>query len=294
MNHSSWQRPARAKVNLALAVLGLRSDGYHQMESVMQTIDLADAVRIRPLRWGLRLSCYPTLNIPPDRNLAYRAAELFFRVTSLRGGAEIVIRKRIPIAAGLGGGSADAAATLILLNEAHGNPLSPMQLEELGGQLGSDVPFALRQGTAWVRGRGEQVTSFMHSSSFYLVLSKPVGAFLSTRDVYTRCQPKERSPNTMHAIVEALQSNDIAVMAGLLFNDLEETACQMLPGIATIKQELLQQGAVTALLSGSGPTVFGLFEQENEAVRVAQTLAAKGIWAVVTHPVLSANSRPRE
>ena len=288
------QRPALAKVNLALSVRGLRSDGYHQIESVMQTIDLADEVRIRPLRWGLRLTCHPSLSIPLDRNLAYKAAELFFRVTSLRGGAEIVIRKRIPVAAGLGGGSADAAATLILLNDAHGNPLSPLQLEELGGQLGSDVPFAMRQGTAWVAGRGEQVTSLTHSCSFHLVLAKPVGTFLSTRDVYTRYQPKEESPNTMPAIVKALKSNDIATMAGLLFNDLEETACRMLPSIASIKQELRQQGAVVALLSGSGPTVFGVFQQENEAVRVAQTLAAKGYWTVAAHPVLSANSPDEE
>lgn len=288
------QRPAFAKVNLALSVRGLRSDGYHQIESVMQTIDLADEVRIRPLRWGLHLTCHPSLSIPPDRNLAYRAAELFFRVTSLRQGAEIVIRKRIPVAAGLGGGSADAAATLLLLNDAHGNPLSPIQLEELGGQLGSDVPFAMRQGTAWVAGRGEQVTSLTHSSSFHLVLAKPVGTFLSTRDVYTRYEPKEKSPKTMCAIVKALKSNDITAMAGLLFNDLEETACQMLPSIASIKQELRQQGAVVALLSGSGPTVFGLFQQENEAVRVAQTLAGKGYWTAAVHPVLSANSPDRE
>jgi 4-diphosphocytidyl-2-C-methyl-D-erythritol kinase len=288
------QRPAFAKVNLALSVRGLRSDGYHQIESVMQTIDLTDEVRIRPQRWGLHLTCHPALGIPPDRNLAYKAAELFFRVTSLRQGADIIIRKRIPVAAGLGGGSADAAATLILLNGVHGNPLSPMQLEELGGQLGSDVPFALRQGTAWVAGRGEQVTSLTHSSSFHLVLVKPVGTFLSTRDVYTRYQPKEKSPNTISAIVKALKSNDIAAMANLLFNDLEETACQMLPIIANVKQELRQQGAVVALLSGSGPTVFGLFHQENEAMRVAQTLAGKGYWTIAVHPVLSANPSHRE
>jgi 4-diphosphocytidyl-2-C-methyl-D-erythritol kinase len=284
------QRPALAKINLALWVRGLRTDGYHQMESVMQTIDLADQVRIRPLRWGLHLTCHPSPSISPERNLAYRAAELFFRVTSLRGGAEIVIRKKIPVAAGLGGGSADAAATLVLLNEIHNNPLSPVQLEELGGRLGSDVPFALRQGSAWVSGRGEKVTSLTHSSSFYLVLAKSTAAFLSTRDVYARYQPKDSSPNTLVAIIEALQSNDVTAMAGLLFNDLEETACQMLPAIAGIKRELLQQGASTALLSGSGPTVFGLFQQEHEAVRAAQAMAGEGIWAVATRPILSAYS----
>ncbi len=284
------QRPALAKINLTLLVGGLRTDGYHQMESVMQTIDLADQVRIRPLRWGLHLTCHPSPSVSPERNLAYRAAELFFRATSLRGGADIVIRKKIPVAAGLGGGSADAAATLVLLNEIHDNPLSPGQLEELGGQLGSDVPFALRQGSAWVTGRGEKVTSLTHSSSFYLVLAKPTGAFLSTRDVYARYQPKDSSPNTLAAIVEALQSNDVAAMAGLLFNDLEETACQMLPVIAGIKQEFLQQGAVAALLSGSGPTVFGLFQQENEAARVAQAMASEGVWAIVTRPALSTHS----
>lgn len=284
------QRPAFAKINLALLVRGLRPDGYHQIESVMQTVDLADQVRIRPLRWGLRLTCHPSLSIPPDRNLAYRAAELFFRVTSPHRGAEIVIRKKIPVAAGLGGGSADAAAVLILLNDIHGRPLSSVQLEELGGQLGSDVPFAMRQGTAWVAGRGEQVTSLAHASIFHLVLAKPVGAFLSTRDVYTHYEQKETSPNTMAKIISALESNNIAAMAGLLFNDLEETACRMMPGIASIKRELLQQGAMAALLSGSGPTVFGVFRQEHEAVRVAQILADQRIWAVAARPILSAHA----
>jgi len=125
------------------------------------------------------------------------------------------------------------------------------------------------------------------------VLAKPIGAYLSTRDVYTRYTAKEQSPNTMPAIVAALKSNDLSALARLLFNDLEETACQMLPIIASIKRDLLQQGAIAALLSGSGPTVFGLFCRENEAVRVAQTLAGQGIWTAAVAPVLSANSPGR-
>ncbi len=260
-----------AKVNLFLRVLAKRPDNYHEIYSLIQPLSLYDELTVSAggASAGISIETDSPL-IPTDsRNLAYRAADLFLEKTGLGGvSVRIFIKKSIPVGAGLGGGSSDCAGVLMSLDKILGTDLGKESLMELGAALGSDVPFFILQSPAIATGRGEVVRP-VKVRSFYYVLVNP-GFSVSTEWVYGNLRLTNKDENT-----NVFNSNcffeDAAALAEMLENDLEAVTCSRYPEILDLKAALVEAGASAALMSGSGPTVFGLFTDEEEA-RSAVTL----------------------
>lgn len=260
---------ARAKINLTLDVLGKRPDGYHEVEMVMQSIELHDYLEFSPDRRDISLTVEGGhLSAGPD-NLVCRAAELIRRRCEIRAGVKIRLVKAIPVAAGLGGGSADAAAALKALNELWETGLSLSDLMSLGEQLGSDVPFCLLGGTALARGRGELLEQLPPCPGLGLVLVKPRFS-VSTASVYRAYTPGAtvKRPDNQD-MVGAIRSRDINRIAQNLANALESVTIRMHPEIEQIKAKLVRAGALGVLMSGSGPTVFGVAADIKDAAAIA-------------------------
>lgn len=264
---------ARAKINLTLDVLHKRSDGYHEVEMVMQTVDFCDYISLQSSATGKVSVRSNALYIPHDeRNLAFRAAQVLRTQLGVHDGVVIDIDKRIPVAAGLAGGSADAAAVLRGLNQLWNLQLSREELCTIGAEVGSDVPFCVVGGTAVVRGRGEYVESLAAHPSFWVVLAKPPVA-VSTAEIYAALD-MTRIHTHPHAqtMVQALTQGNLRAVANAAGNVLEEVTIRQYPEIAKLKDQIERLGARMALMSGSGPTVFALFEREQRARRVFNTL----------------------
>ncbi len=273
---------ARAKINLTLDVLGKRPDGYHEVEMVMQTIELHDVLEFTLSGRDITLTIEgANLNPGPD-NLVRRAAELIRRRGKIRTGVKIRLAKAIPVAAGLGGGSSDAAAALLALNELWEIGLSLSELMFLGEQLGSDVPFCLLGGTALAKGRGEQLERLPACPHLGLVLVKPQFS-VSTACVYQGYTPGPavNRPNN-RAMADAIKKKDIGGIAQNLANALESVTIKMYPEVARIKEELIRAGALGALMSGSGPTVFGLAQDMETARAIANRYKNDGDQVFVT------------
>ena len=260
---------ASAKINLYLAVKGKRADGYHEIESLMQKIDLADRIQLRIGGQGIRLTCVGA-DLPADEgNIAFRAADAFLRKTG-RSGVAITLEKKIPVAAGLGGGSSDAAAVLRGLNSLFAAELPDAELLALAKPLGADVPFFMYDWpAAWATGIGEELTPAPSLANCHLVLVNP-GISVSTGWVYKNFALTSGS-NTF-ILARGRQSSDSRShwrpkMPEDLYNDLEAVTIPHYPEIEQIKNELRQDGAVGVLMSGSGPTVFGLFTDPDRAGR---------------------------
>ena len=260
---------APAKINLYLAIKGKRADGYHDIESLMQKIDLADQIQLRIGGQGIRLTCVGA-DLPTDEgNLAYRAADAFLRKTG-RSGVDIFLEKKIPVAAGLGGGSSDAAAVLRGLNRLFAVDMADDELLALAKPLGADVPFFMYDWpAAWATGIGEKLTMAEPLADCHLVLVNP-GLAVSTGWVYENFALTSGS-NTF-ILARGRQSGDSLSlwrpkMPEDLYNDLEAVTIPHYPEIEQIKNELRQDGAVGVLMSGSGPTVFGLFTDPDRAGR---------------------------
>lgn len=266
---------AAAKVNLALEVLGKRADGYHEIATVMQAVDLSDR---------LTLEDAPTLEVrtsapgvPTDeRNLAYRAAAALQAAAKVEGGARITLDKRIPVAAGLGGGSTDAAATLVGLNRLWHLHWPLEQLDELAIGLGMDVPFFLRGGAALGTGRGERLTA-IPSAVLALVLVNPRFP-VSTAETYGRVTPVMYSDGRHSRVMaEALARRGAGRVAGSLYNGLELAMRNGYPQIGHMEAALTAAGALGAMMSGSGPTVFGV-ARSWERARQIRARVARGAW----------------
>ena len=260
---------ARAKINLALDVFEKRPDGYHEVEMVMQSIELHDCLEFTPVPEGITL-LVENGDVPAgEDNLVYRAAKSISTYAGVRSGVEIRLKKAIPVAAGLGGGSADAAATLAGLNKIWELGLTLRELMMLGEQLGSDVPFCLMEGTALARGRGEKLERLPPCPPLGLVLVKPPFG-VSTASVYRAYVPGklEKTPHCRN-MVEAIENRDPGAIARSLYNALEPVTFAMHPEVAEIKERLLEAGALGALMSGSGPTVFGMSRNLQDARTVA-------------------------
>ncbi len=252
---------AYAKINLSLALTGVREDGYHTLHSVMQTVSLCDMLSVELAKTTVFTCSEPSL--AGDKNLCVKAANAFFANTGLQGGARIHLDKHIPTGAGLGGGSADAAAVLRALNELHGEPLTTEQLLALSATIGADVPFCLQGGKCLCRGIGEVLTP-MPTEPLYLVIAKGADG-LSTPDMYRR----------MDAVRDTWSSPD---RTGY-FNDFEPAAEAVLPDVSYLKHRLKALGATVSMMSGSGSAVFGIFETEQQTKKAAATLAAEGFFA---------------
>lgn len=264
---------AKAKINLTLDVLSKRPDGFHEVEMVMQTVDLSDLLRFQERDDNaISLSCQVPYIPIDNRNLAYRAAELLRNKFGITKGLHISIEKNIPVAAGLAGGSSDAAAALRGLNRMWELNLSLDELADLGAELGSDVPFCVYGGTAIARGRGEIIERLPTPSPLWVVLVKPPIA-VSTADVYRNLDLEQvhQHPDTSRMVNALATGNTNAVMAEL-GNVLEAVTFKMHPEVDRLKQQLLKFGAPGALMSGSGPTVFALAERESRALRIYNAL----------------------
>ncbi|MCL6577566.1 4-(cytidine 5'-diphospho)-2-C-methyl-D-erythritol kinase [Kyrpidia sp.] len=258
---------APAKINLSLDVLYRRDDGYHEVEMVMQTVDLADRVYLEEAE-DLQLSCtHPKL--PTDeRNLALRAAKLLQQETGCHRGASIHLDKRIPLSAGLAGGSSDAAAVLRGLNRLWGLGLTKDALAELGAKLGSDVPFCVYGGTALAQGRGERITILPSCPPAWVILVHPPIP-VSTAAVYGRLRLDEVTEHPKTAqMVEAIREKDLGGISQRLGNVLETVTFDLYPEVRRLKARMIQFGALGALMSGSGPTVFGLVDRQSKAERI--------------------------
>jgi 4-diphosphocytidyl-2-C-methyl-D-erythritol kinase len=254
---------APAKLNIRLKVTGRRPDGYHELVSLMVPVDLFDFLEVSPAPEGVRLSCHG-FPVPADEtNLTVRAARAFFSKVDMEKGVFIRLEKRIPVAAGMGGGSSDAAAVLLLLNEMGSRPLSAEALHELARILGADVPFFLSCKPSLARGIGdilEPVESW--PDYWYVIVNPPIQ--VSTSWVYRNLKLKKLTRDEYNHINEILKEKSLAI-AGILENDLESVTSARFPVIETIKHSLLDLGAEGALMTGSGPSVFGVFKSPRRA-----------------------------
>jgi 4-diphosphocytidyl-2-C-methyl-D-erythritol kinase len=271
---TSLELPAYAKVNLTLDVGRLRPDGYHEINSVMQTISLADTLILSAAPEGITVSCTPSGAAPDGpANLAYRALEsLADRIAP--AGVDLRIIKRIPTAAGLGGGSSDAATALKAANALFRLNLTEVDLISLAARLGSDVAFFIRGGTALAQGRGETVTVLPTIRPQWLVLVKPEFQ-VTTAEIYARYQPGQNRTWTTWFMAAVSRSDRDGMLANM-GNDLEPVTAAAHPQVSVLIRRLEGLGAERALMSGSGPAVFGVFPGEEEARVAARQLDGGG------------------
>jgi 4-diphosphocytidyl-2-C-methyl-D-erythritol kinase len=275
---------ASAKVNLTLEILGKRRDGYHEIATVMHAVDLFDRLTLEE---GSTLSLEADdATLPTDeRNLVVRAGMLLRQAAGVDRGARIRLAKRIPVASGLGGGSSDAAATLWGLNRLWALRWPRARLAELAVRLGMDVPFFLTGGPALATGRGERIERLAARGGYALVLVNPRIA-LPTREVYARVPPGwHAEPTGARRLAEALRSGNAARVAASLTNHLEGLVAPSLPVVGRMKAALLAAGALGAVMSGSGPTVFGMARSLDHARQIRRRISRAGwaCWAVRTH-----------
>jgi 4-diphosphocytidyl-2-C-methyl-D-erythritol kinase len=265
---------APAKVNLFLEVLARRPDGFHEIATLMLAVSLYDTLECTPAPdETLELSCdQESLSVGPD-NLIHRAALLLRRATNVQRGARMRLSKRIPMAAGLAGGSTDAAATLAGLNLLWNVGLPTSKLAELGGEVGSDVPFFFHTPAAWCTGRGERVQRLDLPSPLWLLLACP-GIGLSTAEVYGKGRVPETPVDGVRAR-QALAAGDAAALGGLLHNRLEETADRLRPELVVLRERLLETRPAGCLMSGSGTSCFALCRDEAEALNIVGRLRPK-------------------
>jgi 4-diphosphocytidyl-2-C-methyl-D-erythritol kinase len=260
---------APGKLNLHLRITGKRPDGYHEIESVLVPVTVWDTLNISKIKQGLKVVCTGRELPEGPENLVYRAARSFFEKAGIRGGARISLVKEIPISAGLGGGSSDAAATLKGLNTLWDGPLPGKDLEKLALSLGADVPFFLFQGPAIARGIGELLEPVRGFPVFWYVIVSPT-VTVSTAWVYGRYRLKL----TVKGNRDKIKCFDAATLKipDLLFNDLESVTLGKYPFLCSIKESLLALGALGALMTGSGPSIFGVFDSEHKAHEAGETL----------------------
>ncbi len=278
---------AFAKINLTLDVLGKREDGYHDLKSVMQTISIRDDVEIdvdTDMPWTLQCSLD---GVPEDnRNLAWKAAEVFYSVTGLNTtGLAIRIQKRIPMEAGLGGGSADAAAVLRALNKHYGNPLSIFALAEIGAQVGSDVPFCVLCGTAMVEGRGERLRALPDMPDCFFVVCKPDFSS-STPDLYRKLDETviARRPDNQ-AMESALLAGDLQKVADNIWNVFDPVVTREHLELNYIKSIFNTYGAIAYQMTGSGSAVFGIVTEFEHAAVICSMLKENYPQIYIAKPI---------
>ena len=270
----TFEEKAFAKLNLYLGIHGLREDGYHELETVFQAIDLCDLVALSVHhQGGISLRCNLPYLPTDGRNLAVKAAEVFFRTAGMENpGLNINIKKTIPVGAGMAGGSTDAACVLRLLNRAFGMPLCDKKLAEAALSLGADVPFCLKGGTALAKGVGEKLQPLAPTPACFFVVAKP-GFSVATKDAFQLYdqQPARNYPAST-ALMEGLERGELETVARNLYNALEEPVGGQKPLIFRVRDTLLEQGALGARMTGSGSAVFGIFTQEDQARQAAGQL----------------------
>ena len=248
-----------AKINLTLDVLNKRSDGYHDVEMIMQTVSLYDLIIIDKIDEGIEITTNLKFLPINENNIAYKAARDFFNYTGISGGCKIMIYKNIPVAAGLAGGSGNAAAVLCALNRLYNTNLSLDKLKELGVKLGADVPFCITGGTALATGIGDIIAPLPSLPKCNILMVKPPVS-VSTGTIYKEIDSAEilTRPDT-NAMIDAIANKDISGVATHLYNVMGTVTENIHPIIKGIKNKMIKNGALGAVMSGSGPTVFGIF-----------------------------------
>ena len=272
------QMKALAKVNLGLDVIRRREDGYHEVKMIMQTLDLYDCVTLEKRdQAGITLETNLSFLPVDEQNIAYRAAKMLMDEFQISGGLHIKIEKHIPVAAGMAGGSTDGAAVLYGINKIFELGLTKQQLMERGVRLGADVPYCILRGTVLSEGIGEVLTPVAPMPDCYILVAKPPIS-VSTKHVYEnlKLDQVETHPD-IDGMIEALEAKDLAGIASRLENVLETVTVSEHPEIQTIKEQMMEAGALNALMSGSGPTVFGIFEDKEQGMKAKDYVSEKGL-----------------
>lgn len=282
---------AYAKINLGLDVLRKREDGYHEVKMIMQNISLADTLVIgKSVETGIRLQSNDGTenpDVPMDQsNLVYKAIQMIKDEFGITDGIEATLTKRIPVAAGMAGGSTDAAAALKGMNQLFSLGLSTQELCDRGVKLGADIPYCIQGGTALSEGIGEVLTTLPKMPACWILIAKPP-INVSTAFVYGNLKANELTEHPdIDGMIQAIEAQDLAGIAQRLGNVLETVTVPAYPVIAEIKQVMLDAGAMQSLMSGSGPTVFGIFAEEQKAQEAAEMIRTAGLaqQVYVTQP----------
>jgi 4-diphosphocytidyl-2-C-methyl-D-erythritol kinase len=272
------QLKALAKINLGLDVLRKREDGYHEVKMIMQTINLYDELELRKVKQpGIQVKTNLYYLPTNENNLVYKAANLIKEEFGITDGISIQLQKKIPVAAGMAGGSSDAAAVLWGMNQMYGLGLSRKDLMERGVKLGADVPYCILRGTALAEGIGEKLSTLPSMPKSYLLIAKP-GISVSTRFVYENLHANDLKPEQhpdVDAMIEALRVKDLKLLSSRMGNVLETVTIPAYPVIDEIKKCMMENGALGSMMSGSGPTVFGIFDSQSQARKASRILRTK-------------------
>ena len=273
------QKKAYAKINLGLDVLRRRPDGYHEVKMIMQTIGLHDDLEIRKTKTpGIQVKTNLYYLPTNENNLVYKAAKLLMDEFQIQDGVSIQLKKRIPVAAGMAGGSSDGAAVLWGINQMYGLGLSMQALMERGVRLGADVPYCIQRGTALAEGIGEKLSVLPPMPKCTILIAKP-GISVSTKFVYENLHANDLKPEQhpdVDSMIEAMRQKDLGLLCSRMGNVLETVTIPAYPVINEIKRTMIDNGAIGSMMSGSGPTVFGIFDspaaakQAMKAVRAAK------------------------
>lgn len=280
---------APAKINLGLDTLYKRDDGYHELKMIMTSIDLSDHVTVSPLDQKEIILSTSSAFLPCDeRNHVYQAAQKLMDRFGIQTGVRIHIEKKIPVSAGLAGGSSDCAAALRALNRLWNLDLSLSELAQIGAQIGSDVSYCIYGNTSLATGRGEHTKQIQDMPSCYVILVKP-RISVSTPSVFKALDVNKAYHPNIDALEEAVQAGDYQKMIQNMGNSLEEVTMKRIPQIQHIKEAMLKFGADAAMMSGSGPTVFALVRQEKRANRIFNALKGFNEEVYLVRPIKGRN-----
>lgn len=284
---SSFSLNAPAKINWFLRVLNKRTDGYHNIISFMQCIGIFDTLRFERAD---NIEVISDLNISPENNFVYKAISLLSQYISYKKGVKITLQKNIPMSAGLGGGSSDAAYTLLGLNKLWELGIEHEELRTIGLSIGSDVPFFLSSAPAIVKGRGEKITNLDFQPPLMVLLLVKPSVAVSTAWAYTLFDKRKlteltKKPLDIKLFCRSLIKRDFVSLSTMLDNDLERVVIEEYPVIKKIKERMLESGAIISSMTGSGPTVFGVFKSKKAAFSVANKMG-KHYWSRVTETIV--------
>jgi len=270
------------KINLQLSVGPLQRDGYHELATVFQSVSLFDEITLSEIDEGIEITTDSKSNIPLDKeNLAYKAAEIMKKKFDIETGLAIKIKKEIPVAGGMAGGSADAGGTIVAIDSLFSLGLKRDEMERIGSELGADVPFTIAGGTAIGTGRGDQIAPVLSRGSYNWVLALSSSG-LSTPSVYKECDRLREGldiskPFVSDSLLQALSHGDAKALGKALTNDLQPAACSLKPALRLILDVGLDYGALGGIVSGSGPTVAFLADNEDHALDLVVALTSSGV-----------------
>lgn len=279
------QLKAYAKINISLDVVGKREDNYHLLKMIMQTIELYDLITVNKSEKDINITCNKSYVPKDERNLAYKAAKLFIDTYSIKSGVDIHIEKNIPVTAGLAGGSTDAAAVLKAMRTLFNLNIKDEELINLGLKIGADVPFCIVGGTALCEGIGEKLTILKPFKNHILVIVKPPFG-VSTKEVYQNLDINKihKHPET-NEIIKAIENNDLRQVSYFMKNVLENVTLRKYSVLKDIKNEMLKLGALGSMMSGSGPTVFGFFDDIMKAAKCYDNFKEKYNEVFITRTI---------